>query len=159
MTNELNRYRYGGARALVLLHERHLRSFLDVWKEAKAAGVMLPETENPDYESLDTLLRHVLAAARSYLTWMCENLRLPDPDIRPAPDVTEIEAQADAYVNHLLERWRLPLADVEEERFDNPTFTSRWGVDYCIDAMLEHAVMHPIRHEFQLANLMRAAPE
>lgn len=26
------------------------------------------------------------------------------------------------------------------------------------EALLEHAVMHPIRHEFQLANLLRAAP-
>jgi hypothetical protein len=28
----------------------------------------------------------------------------------------------------------------------------------CIDAMLEHAVMHPIRHAFQLEELMRRQP-
>ena len=59
-------------------------------------------------------------------------------------------AEAESHLEHLRERWRTSLADVEEERFDHPTHTSGWGVDYCVDAMLEHAVMHPMRHRFQL---------
>jgi len=34
--------------------------------------------------------------------------------------------------------------------FDRPEHESRWGVKDYVDAMLEHAVMHPIRHAFQL---------
>ena len=41
------------------------------------------------------------------------------------------------------------MADVPGKRF-NETYASAWGVDYCIDAMLEHAVMHPLRHTAQL---------
>ena len=48
-------------------------------------------------------------AARGYMTWMCEVLELPDPEIRIPPEPT---------------------------------------------ALLEHAVMHPIRHAFQLEELM-----
>ena len=44
--------------------------------------------------------------------------------------------------------------NVEPELFEDKVYTSNWGVNYCIDAMLEHAVMHPIRHEFQLKNLI-----
>ena len=51
---------------------------------------------------------------------------------------------AHAYYLHLL-----------VELFMDKTYTSRWKVEYCIDAMLEHAVMHPIRHEFQLSNLLK----
>ena len=47
-----------------------------------------------------------------------------------------------------------PLQEIEEKHFHSPCYQSRWGVDYCIDAMLEHAVMHPIRHVFQLEELM-----
>jgi hypothetical protein len=43
---------------------------------------------------------------------------------------------------------------VTDEQLDKGIYPSRWGTEYCIDAMLEHAVMHPIRHEFQLRNLM-----
>jgi len=49
------------------------------------------------------------AAARGYMTWMCEVLELPDPEIRIPPEPT---------------------------------------------ALLEHADMHPIRHAFQLEELM-----
>jgi uncharacterized damage-inducible protein DinB len=156
--SELENYRYRGARALVLLHEKHLRECVAVWKRAKAAGVKLPETDDEDYLSWETLLRHILRAARGYMVWMCSNLDLPDPDIRATPEPENIEAEAEAYLEHLLERWQPPLTDVEERRFDEE-YQSNWGVVYCIDAMLEHAVMHPIRHQFQLENLMRQQTE
>jgi uncharacterized damage-inducible protein DinB len=153
-SNNLLKYKYNGARSLVLLHEKHLLSFAEIWKEAKKLNITLPTTDDKDYESLETLLFHVLRAARGYMTWICEELNLPDPEINTPPDFNEIENEADNYILHLLERWRFPLSEIKEEKFHSPTFKSRWGVEYCIDAMLEHAVMHPIRHEFQLRNLI-----
>jgi hypothetical protein len=88
------------------------------------------------------------------MVWMCEKLELPDPDITPVPDEAMIEAESAGYLEHLLNKWSTPLAGVPEEAFSNRTFQSRWKVDYCIDAMLEHAVVHPKRHTFQLRTLM-----
>jgi uncharacterized damage-inducible protein DinB len=139
---------------MVLLHERYLTSLLHTWREAKSKNISLPATEDNDYQSLDLLLRHILRAARGYMTWMCEKLDLPDPEIDPVPGSDQMAENADTYLEYLLEKWRLPLVNVEEDMFYNAAYKSRWGVDYCIDAMLEHAVMHPIRHEFQLSNLM-----
>jgi hypothetical protein len=93
---------------------------------------------------------HVLRAGRGYLVWLCETLGLPDPAVRPAPEAADVEAEAEAYVEHLLERWRVPLAGVEPGTPDRVEAPSRWGVSYSIDAMLEHAVMHPLRHAFQI---------
>jgi len=81
-------------------------------------------------------------------------LELPDLEIKPAPEADKIENEADEYIIYLLEKWRIPLSDLAEEKFHSPTFKSNWDVDYCIDAMLEHVVMHAIKHEFQLKNLM-----
>ena len=152
--SELQDYRYRGARALVLLHEQSLRDFVEVWRKAKAAAVELPPSPEPAYASLDALLWHVLYCARSYMVWICVHLELPDPEIRAAPEASLAEAEVDGYLEHLFERWRLPLAGVEERRFHRPEHTSKWGVLYCVDAMLEHAVMHPIRHRFQLLELL-----
>jgi hypothetical protein len=76
------------------------------------------------------------------LTWICEQLQLPDPGLEknPNPDV--------------LTAWEKPLRELTEEQADSKVYTSRWGTAYCIDAMLEHAVMHPIRHSRQLEELM-----
>jgi hypothetical protein len=102
--------------------------------------------------------QHVLGAARHYMVWMCEVLGLPDPGIRPAPDAATIVRDAEDYMEHVLERWRAPLSDVGNERLETPDYPSQWQTRYCIDAMLEHAVMHPIRHAFQLEELMKAYP-
>jgi uncharacterized damage-inducible protein DinB len=139
---------------LVLLHEQYLRSAISIWKEAIDAGVNLPVTDDSDYKSMQTLLRHIVRAARGYMTWICEKLDLEDPEINPAPNEDEIENKIDDYLEHILDKWRSPLAQIPEERFYKPVYISRWGTKYCIDAMLEHAVMHPIRHEFQLRKLL-----
>jgi len=148
-------YRSRAVRALVLLHDEHLRRFLVVWNEAQAASVVLPKTDNPNYVSLETLLWHVLGAAGRYMIWMCEVLELPDPKIRIPPEPAVLAREAQSYMEHVLEQWRAPLQDVGDDRLETPEYPSRWQTRYCIDAMLEHAVMHPIRHAFQLEELMR----
>ena len=148
-------YKYNGAKALVKLHEIHLQSFYETWKEAKRLNIKLPDSDDPYYKSLDTLLYHLLRSARGYMIWMCDKLGLDDPQINETPIVEIIEEKAVEQISHLFERWKIPLANVEPELFDDKVYKSNWGVDYCIDAMLEHAVMHPIRHEFQLKNLIQ----
>lgn len=155
MTEELSHYESRGARALVLLHEKHLRQCLEVWEQAKAADTELPETDDENYASLKTLLRHILDAAGDYMVGICRDLGLPDPEIKLAPSIDVIEVEADSYLEHVLERWRLPLAEVTDERLEPPPELYEPGMPYWIDAMLEHAVMHPIRHEFQLKELMQ----
>jgi len=65
-------YRSRAVRALVLLHDEHVRRFLVVWNQAQAASVVLPKTDDPAYASLETLLRHVLG----------RRPRLHDVDVR-----------------------------------------------------------------------------
>jgi hypothetical protein len=147
-------YRSRAVRALVLLHDDHLRRFLVVWNQARAASVVLPETDDPNYASLETLLHHVLGAAGRYMTWMCEVLELADPQIRPLPEPAALARDASGYMEHVLEQWRVPLLNVGDDRLLTPEYPARWKTRYCIDAMLQHAVMHPIRHAFQLEELM-----
>ncbi len=154
MAEALGNYKYRGARAMVLLHETQMRKCLAAWKEAKVRNIQLPETSDADYQSLETLLSHIFRAARGYMVWMCKQLNLPDPEINAVPLLETLEKDADKYLEHILERWRLPLADVEEKAYGPESHLSNWGELFSIDSMLEHAVMHPIRHEFQLRELM-----
>ena len=140
---------------MVLLHEEHLRRFVHTWRLALARSVSLPPTDDPAYASLGALGRHVLSAAGGYMIWICEVLALPDPEIRSAPDAAAIVHDADGYMEHVLERWRAPLREVSNESLEAPEYPSRWQTRYCIDSMLEHAVMHLIRHAFQLDELLK----
>src|ERR1700737_1426175 len=126
-------YRSRAVRALVLLHDEHLRRFLVVWTRARAASLALPSTSDAAYASLDTLLRHVLGAARGYMVWMCEALELPDPEIGVPPEAAVLSAEAERYMVHVLEKWRTPLQGVGDERLETPEYPSRWKTRYCID--------------------------
>ena len=154
MSSDL-KYRSRAVRAMVQLHDEHLRQFVHTWRLSVASSVSLPQTADPAYASLGTLGRHVLSAAAGYMTWMCEVLALPDPGIHSAPDAAAIFREAEDYMEHVLERWREPLSEVPDDRLETPEYASQWQTRYCIDSMLEHAVMHPIRHSFQLNELLR----
>lgn len=147
-------YKYRGAEVLVTLHDEQMRRFLDTWRKAKHTGVQLPAVDDPDYSSLESLLGHVLRWARTYICWICEHLDLPDPGIPPLPDGGVTDANVDPYVTRLLDGWKIPLRDVEGRRIFRSEFVAPWGTRHSIEAMLEHAVMHPLRHRFQLEELM-----
>lgn len=151
--SELADYRSRGVRALVLLHERELRAFFVTWRRALAWGVRLPPTDDPDCVSPEAMAHHVLRAARGYLTWSCEKLGLGDPGAADAPAAAALEAEADAYLEHLVERWRAALRDAPSERMVE-VHTSRWGQPFTLESMLEHAVVHPMRHALQLEQHM-----
>lgn len=141
-------------RALLSLQERELRAFLPIWRRFAVSGLPLPTSGNEAYRSNEHLLLHVLQSSGSYLAWLCRQLGLPAPGVRAAPAPAEVEAQVDDYVEHLLERWRTALMGVELESTRATVFTANWGVPITIPAMLEHAVAHPMRHGFQLEELL-----
>jgi uncharacterized damage-inducible protein DinB len=124
-----------------------MHAFIEVWKRAKQARLALPVTGEEKYRSLDHLLQHVLGSSRKYLTRMYEHLGRPDPQIKPVPQTQDVAAEVDRYSAYLLDRWRTILAGVRDHDLEPEVYTPR--MHYWIDAMLEHAVMHPIRHEFQ----------
>lgn len=143
-----------GVRALVTMHERELRTFLLVWRRFRERDLPLPVTDDASYGSVHLLLQHVLGASRGYLTWMCRQLELPDPEVRAAPEPERIEDEADAFLDHVLGQWRRALRTVPASRMDGPAFISNWGAPMTIESMLEHAVVHPMRHSFQLEELL-----
>ena len=156
-------HRSPGARALVELHENYLRRFHRTWAEARAKDLKLPAVDDPDYASLDSLLVHVLTAAAAYMQWICRSLKLPDPGFEPAPQPGEgtvlregFPGDAESHLEHVLDRWRSPLVGLDEEQLYRPGYPTRRGVDAGIESMLQHAIVHPIRHDYQLRKLLDA---
>jgi hypothetical protein len=144
-----------GVRALVVLQMREMERLFVVWKQAKRAGVKLPATRDPAYGSLDLLMRHPLRSCRGYLTWLCEVLGRPDPNVPDPPDAEKVATQGGAYLKVLAKAWEKHMAWMPGKTLDSfRVHTSRWGAPMTVEAMLEHAVAHPMRHRFQLEELI-----
>ena len=147
-------FKSNAVRSCVELHEIELRRFFDAWEAFRASGVALPPTDDPSYASPDHLGGHVLRSARSYLTWIGDCVRRPVTDVDPDDDRASVARKGRAFMDAVLAAWRRHLAMLEDAELAPATYKSRWGEDYNVEQMLEHAVVHPMRHRIQLERLM-----
>lgn len=151
-------YTSRGVRALVALQMDEMERLFAVWKQAKRLGVKLPATDDPAYQNLDLLMRHPLRACRGYLTWLCEVLKRPDPRVPDPPEAEEVTARGAAYLKVLARAWEKNMAWMPGKTLDSfRVYESRWGAPMTVEAMFEHAVAHPMRHRFQLEELVARA--
>jgi uncharacterized damage-inducible protein DinB len=69
-----------------------------------------------------------------------------------------VAKQGVAYLKRLDRAWHKHMAWMPAKVLDSPAVhTSRWGAPMTVEAMLEHAVAHPMRHRFQLEELIAKA--
>jgi len=142
-------------RSMVELHEVELRASLATWRRFQASGKAMPEARGDEsYESAETLVAHVQAAARSYLIWIWESLAQPIPGMERVRDAKLIVPRLDAFMEETLAAWRTHLAPLKDEQLGPAFYKTRWGDLYTIDQMLEHAVVHPMRHRIQLERII-----
>lgn len=147
-------FRSRAVRSLVELHELELRRFLDTWERFEAAGASMPEAlEDPSYASREHLVSHAAGAARGYLTWIGENVGRPVTDLDLSRDPTQIAPRVRQHIEETLAGWRRHLAVLADDEL-TPMHTSRWGEPYNVEQMLEHAVVHPMRHRIQLERIL-----
>jgi hypothetical protein len=147
-------FKSNAVRSCVELHEIEIDRFLDTWDAFRASGLPLPKTDDPRYESPDHLRGHVCRAARNYLVWIGECVERPVTDLDSDTDLLAIARKGRPFVDEVLAAWRRHLALLEDAELAPHVFKSRWGDDYNIEQMLEHAVVHPMRHRIQLERLM-----
>ncbi len=147
-------FKSNAVRSCVELHEIELKRFYDTWEGFRASGLSLPKTDDPSYRSIDHLGGHVFRSARSYLSWICECVKRPITDLDSDNDPVSVAAKGRLFVDEVLAAWRKHLAPLEDAELAPLVYKSRWGEDYNIEQMLEHAVVHPMRHRIQLERLM-----
>lgn len=148
-------FKSNAVRSCVELHEIELNRFYRTWEAFRSAGIPLPETTDPSYQSADHLGGHVLRAARNYLTWIGDCVGRPVTDLDLDMDLTRIASRGRPFVDEVLAGWRRHLEVLEDAELAPSAFKSRWGEDYSIEQMLEHAIVHPMRHRIQLERLMQ----
>ncbi len=141
-------------RNLVELHERELRAFLATWKRFVASGAPMPDAHgDEDYASRERLAGHVLLAACGYLTRTGEWVGRQVTDVDPSQDPTAVAGRAAAIAEDVLGAYRRHLAALTSEELESKHAT-RMGLLISVELLLEHAVVHPMRHRVQLERIL-----
>ena len=143
--------------SLVELHEGEMRSFLVLWDRFVASGLPLPEAHGDEsYENKERLLGHVLMAARGYLIRIGEWIGRPVSDVDASKDPYEVVGRATAFADEVLAGYRRHLATITTEELEPQLHKTRWGDLMSVEMLLEHAVVHPMRHRRQLERMLQA---
>lgn len=126
-----------------------LKAILRSTTEEEYSTIVDKETKNKDCRSIETMMTHVVRAGDAYVKYIRESLSIEAP-------LVEIVSIPLKDVSHELDRMFDSTAAIFEGRGEtvddelmNVYIDARWGIRYNIDQLLEHAVVHVLRHRRQ----------
>ena len=150
-------YREGAVGALMDEYERavwELRRLVGRMNEEDLARVVDPETRDDDCRSAQTVVSHVVNSGYGYADLLRKLFAVPST--RPPRALLsrgESLEQLDAILTYMAEtldgRWRM-----SDEEMTGAVINTGWGVRYDIEQLLEHAVVHVLRHRRQIEKFM-----
>ena len=109
-------------------------------------------SDDPDTVSIRAMCRHAVGAAHRYADYVLEARKLPfadkytpPPEAIPQPDsVRPALEETLRYTEKALQGWYEDPAPAEQVKFN-----VRWGPLYDPEMILEHAIVHLLRHRRQ----------
>ncbi len=151
-------YREGAIGALLDIYEKAIADFGNVIKDIPADALTIitdAQTTDENCKSLQTILTHVVYAGFGYATCI-QNLR-GDNLIRPGKvfHLAVADYASDLwcvfrYTQNVLKNFR----NDELEEYDNALkLKTSWGQSYDIEQMMEHAIVHILRHKRQIEKI------
>lgn len=151
-------YREGAVGALMDEYERaawELRRLVEPMAETDVVCVVDSTTEDEDCRSVQTIMSHVVNAGYGYADLLRKVFSIPST--RPPKALLahrEFLEQLDAalaYTAETLEgRWKMT-----HEEITGVVINTGWGVTYDAEQLLEHAIVHVLRHRRQIEKFMR----
>ena len=102
--------------------------------------------------SVQSVTNHILLSGYGYLYMIAKQFGDLPYERKKQVDVSSIEtacAELDALLQHSEERLS-PKVNITDEEIINNIIKSPWGQTFDMDQLLEHAVMHIIRHRRQI---------
>jgi len=153
-------YRQGAIGALLDEYERALADLKKVIAEIPdhtLTVIVDPQTNDDSCRSIQTVLSHVVHSGFGYATSI-SNLKGHNK-VRPEKTfhltVGEYLGDLDN-VFDFTEKVFSEFNDHELEQFDNSLkIKARWGQVYDIEQMMEHAIVHILRHRRQLEKMLK----
>jgi len=149
-------YRNNGAiGALLDEYQKSLAELKDVLSdvsEKELVEIVDHETSDKDCKSIQTILSHVVESGYTYVIeirkWLGEDIQYMSKELLFTID--EYNSALDkmfAYNLSLFEDY--PTLQLEEYKMENK-MTVRWGQKYDAEQLIEHAIVHILRHRRQI---------
>ena len=146
-------YRKGAVGALMDEYERAVneyRSLVQNTTEEEFNRIADSETADDDCRSIQTITAHIIGSGYAYANYIREQFSTPvEPFQRRLFSHGEVGNEIDKMLNYTIRtldgKWEMPEGEISRI-----VINSRWGVVYDLEQMLEHAIVHILRHRRQI---------
>lgn len=150
------RYRTGALGVLADEFERATEELVQIVEELTEddfQAVRNPEAER-DFRSIQTVINHVVRAGHAHANHVRVAFSLEwSPTEAPLGTRSESVKQLSAMRSYMIAtldgRW-----EMTDEQIEAVQIESRWGPTYDLEQMLEHAVVHLLRHRHQIERFL-----
>lgn len=150
----------GNVRALLDEYKKSIDELINVIKHINNKELCIivdKKTEDPDCKSIQTILTHTVGAGYGYINYI-ENYTGNKKDSRDNVTFDNI----DQYIEELNKMFLYnedffknnPDLKIEEKDAVKKINVS-WGQQYDIEQLLEHAIVHILRHRRQIENFIK----
>lgn len=116
-----------------------------------------PNTTDTDCRSIQNILSHVVSSAYSYSVYIENWIGLDT--IRPGHFITDDVATYIQKLNlafNYCENLFIQNPRIILEELDNgKKINTRWGQQYDVEQLMEHAIVHILRHRRQIKNIIK----
>lgn len=155
--NTLEDYRKGAIGALMDEYERvayELENIVLDIEESNYKQIADSETTDERCRSMQTIMSHVVTAGYGYANYICEQFSMntesyEDKQISHQEIGDEIDKMLAFTIKTLDGKWEMPYKEINAL-----TIKSHWGVNYDLEQMLEHAIVHISRHRRQIEKFL-----
>jgi uncharacterized damage-inducible protein DinB len=149
-------YRKGAVGAMMDEYERataDLVLLIEHSSEADYTRVLDSETRDEDCRSMQTIIAHVVRAGYGYANYIRSvfsiNSTSPPDGLVPRDEAfARIEKMLVYTTETLSGRWEMSDEEMDEIKID-----TKWGMTYNLEQLLEHAIVHILRHRRQIERL------
>lgn len=149
--------RHGMLGALLDEYERaaqDLKTVLFGMSSSDFTAIRDAQTTDPDCHSVQTIITHVVRSGYGYAAYINsmfkeERYVFEGTILSPNEGMRNIDAMLLYTEKVLLDKMDIPLEEIATWKFD-----TRWGPTYDIEQLLEHAIVHILRHRRQIEHLM-----
>lgn len=151
-------YRSGAIGALMDEYERaasELRRLVERIPDDEFVRVVDTQTNDDDCRSAQSIMSHVVRAAYGYADYLREQFSIASTRPRHGrlsrqESLEQLDAALAYTVETLNGRW-----EMSDEEIVGIVINSRWGVVYNVEGLLEHAIVHVLRHRRQIEKFIR----
>ena len=129
-----------------------LQNVIEDLDESELITIVDPLTDNPDCKSIQTILAHVVRSGYSYAVYIQNhrnvNSKRPEKTFRLSAN--EFKNDLDKVLQFTCDTFST-IYDDELEEFENvKKIKTLWGQFYDIEQLMEHAIVHILRHRLQI---------